>query len=99
MPAFERGSDAGRLRRPAPSAMPPARPTCACGHDRYHHAVRADLRYPSLGWLRLFSGISAQPRQIVFTCATCDQVFETTRDPRVLQEFRRYPYVDRRPDP
>jgi hypothetical protein len=75
----------------------PRRPTCRCGHDRYHHAIRPDLRYGALAWLRLFSGISGQPREITFRCAACGEAFETTREARILSEFRRYPYVDRQP--
>jgi len=74
---------------------PPALPTCSCGHDRYHHAVRPTMKHGSLGWLWLFSGISAQPKEIAFTCADCGETFEGTRDPTVLRQFRRYPYVDR----
>ncbi len=74
-----------------------ARPTCSCGHDRYHHSIRPDLTYGAGAWLRMFSGISGQPRQITFRCADCGDAFETTRDARVLQEFRRYPYIDRQP--
>jgi len=50
-----------------------------------------------MGWLRLFTGISAQPREIAFACSVCGETFETTRAPKVLQEFRRYPYIDRQP--
>ena len=72
-----------------------ALPTCRCGHDRYHHTSRADLKYGSGGWTRLFTGISAQPREITFRCADCGELFEATTDPSVLRQFRRYPYVDR----
>jgi hypothetical protein len=70
-------------------------PTCACGHDRYHHATRADLTYGVGGWLALFNGMSGTPRAIAFTCAACGEAFETTREPAVLKQFRRYPYVMR----
>jgi hypothetical protein len=76
----------------------PPLPTCrAHGHDRYHHAVDAQLKYGSGGWLRLFTGVSAQPRSASFRCRECGEVFETTSDPEILSEFRRYPYVHRRP--
>ncbi len=74
-------------------------PTCACGHDRYHHATRADLAYGVGGWLALFNGMSGTPREITFTCAACGQTFETTREPPVLKQFRRYPYVMRDREP
>lgn len=70
-------------------------PTCRCGHDRYHHTVRADLRYNAGGWLALFNGMSGTPREITFRCAVCGETFETTRDPVVLKQYRRYPYVMR----
>lgn len=71
-----------------------ALPTCtACGHDRYHHAVRADLKYGPGGWLALFNGMSGTPREVTFRCAVCHETFETTREPAVLKQFRRYPYV------
>ena len=74
----------------------PPRPTCRCGHDRYHHMVDAELKYGGGGWLRLFTGVSAQPREGTFRCRRCGEAFETTADPNVLGEFRRYPYVQRR---
>lgn len=79
--------------------MTPAapRPACRCGHDRYHHDTRPDLRYGVGGWLNFFSGISAQPKAITFRCAKCGEAFETSRDPAVLRAFRRYPNMDGRP--
>ena len=74
------------------------RPTCSCGHDRYHHAVRADLSFGAGGWFAILNGASGTPREIAFRCGACRETFETTRDPDVLREFRRYPYVDRRED-
>ncbi|OZC04417.1 hypothetical protein BSZ36_16375 [Rubricoccus marinus] len=71
------------------------RPTCSCGHDRYHHWARASLSYGGGGWLALLNGASGTPRQIVFRCGKCGETFETTRDSAVLKEFRRYPYVQR----
>ncbi len=73
------------------------RPTCrAHGHDRYHHAVDAELKYGGIAWLRLFTGVSAQPTEATFRCRECKEAFETTRDPLILSEFRRYPYIERR---
>ena len=73
------------------------RPTCSCGHDRYHHAARADLTHGTGGWLALFNGMSSTPKRIRFSCATCGEAFEDTTDPDVLRQYRRYPYV-RKPD-
>ncbi len=73
--------------------IPPERPTCSCGHDRYHHAARPDFDYGLGAWLGFFNGISATPKAITFRCAQCGETFETTRDPRVLRAFRRYPDV------
>ena len=75
-----------------------ARPRCSCGHDRYHHAARATLRHSAFGWVLLFMGISAEPKEITFRCAFCGEQFEKTSDPVVMREFRRYPYVTRRED-
>ena len=69
------------------------RPTCSCGHDRYHHHIRAELTQGTVGWLALFNGLSATPKRIVFSCARCGETFETTTDPVVLKQYRRYPYV------
>ena len=69
----------------------PDRPTCRCGHDRYSHWTRADLRYGLGGWFMLFSGASAAPKKATFTCGRCGETFEVTRDPRVLRAFRSYP--------
>ena len=73
----------------------PARPVCSCGHDRYHHAVRADLKFNVGGWFAILNGASGTPREITFKCAACKETFEITKDPGVLKEFRRYPYVQR----
>ena len=76
----------------------PDRPTCrAHGFDRYHHAVRADLTYGGGGWFALFNGVSSAPKEIAFTCSVCGETFERTRDPEVLAQYRKYPYV-RKPD-
>ncbi|HEX8385379.1 MAG TPA: hypothetical protein VF576_04290 [Rubricoccaceae bacterium] len=83
-----------------PAPLPPeaeALPACRVhGHDRYHHAVRADLRMGPGGWFAILNGASgATPREIAFSCSLCGETFETTRDPAVLRQFRRFPYVDR----
>jgi hypothetical protein len=76
------------------SPAPPAqRPTCRCGHDRYHHHVRPDLKHGVWAWLAFFNGISATPKEIAFRCSRCGETFETTRDARVLRAFRRYPDI------
>ncbi len=77
--------------------MGPPPPTCAAhGHDRYHHAVDAELKYGAGGWLRLFTGVSAQPIEATFRCRECGEAFENTTDSAILSEFRRYPYVEKR---
>lgn len=76
----------------------PTEPLPACrahGYDRYHHAARAKLSFNAGGWLAIFNGASGEPREIAFTCSVCGEAFENTRDPAVLRQFRRYPYVDR----
>ncbi|WP_412068410.1 hypothetical protein [Rubrivirga sp. IMCC43871] len=73
------------------------RPTCSCGHDRYHHAIRPDLTHGGGGWFALLNGMSSTPKKIVFTCSVCGDTFETTTDPVVLTQYRRYPYV-RKPE-
>jgi len=70
-------------------------PTCRDGFDRYHHAVRAHLTFGPGGWFAILNGASGTPREIAFTCSVCGETFETTKDPEVLRQFRRYPYVDR----
>ncbi len=82
---------------PAPGApTPEPLPACAAHRvDRYHHAARAALSFGAGGWFAILNGASGEPRQITFTCSVCGEAFETTRDPRVLRQFRRYPYVDR----
>ena len=78
-------------------AMAP-RPTCSCGHDRYHHYARASLTYGGGGWFALLNGASGTPRQIVFRCGKCGETFETTREKTILKQFRRYPYVNKPED-
>ena len=57
--------------------------------------VDADLKYGAGAWIKLFTGISAQPREASFRCRQCGEVFEMTTDPAILREFRRYPYVEK----
>ena len=71
------------------------RPACSCGHDRYHHWSRANLRFSSGGWFAILNGASGTPKEITFTCGKCGETFEITKDATVLKEFRRYPYVMR----
>ena len=74
------------------------RPICSCGHDRYHHWSRADLKFSSGGWFAILNGASGTPKEITFKCGRCNETFETTRDATVLEEFRRYPYIMRSDD-
>ncbi len=76
-----------------PTTSAPPRPTCRCGHDRYHHATRPDFTHGALAWLAFFTGVSATPKAIRFRCSACGETFETTRDPAVLRAFRRYPDI------
>jgi hypothetical protein len=45
------------------------------------------MRYGAMAWILLFSGASATPREIVFTCGRCGGEIERTDDPKVLREF------------
>lgn len=58
--------------------------TCPCGHDRDHHMVSAEGEYTFSGYLRLFFGISARPTRINYRCRRCDKVFESTTNPKIL---------------
>jgi hypothetical protein len=64
-------------------------PTCRCGHDRYHHWVRPDMRYGIAAWTLLFQGSSARPKSITFRCGRCGESFEKSRDRHLLEQFRR----------
>ncbi len=64
-------------------------PTCRCGHDRYHHWVRAKMSYGITAWTLLFQGSSARPKRIVFRCGRCGESFETATDRETLEQFRR----------
>lgn len=76
-----------------PPPTPVERPTCSCGHDRYHHAVRPDFTHGMLAWLAFFTGVSATPKAIRFRCSQCGEEFEQTTDRNVLSAFRRYPDI------
>lgn len=73
---------------PAPPDPTAPLPTCSCGHDRYSHWSRPDMRYGVWSWLLLFQGSSARPKVITFRCGRCGETIETTRDPVVLDQFR-----------
>lgn len=62
-----------------------ALPTCACGNDRHHYRVSRDGEYTTWGWILLMCGISVKALKINFRCRACDQVFDTSVDPRDLR--------------
>lgn len=58
-------------------------PKCPCGHDRNHYRVSRDGKYTMWGWMLLMGGISVAALQVNFRCRQCDQVFDTTTDPKI----------------
>ena len=75
------------------TASDTSRPTCPCGHDRYHHAARPSFKTGTWTWLAYVTGVSAAPKEIAFRCAQCGETFEVTRESAVLRAFRRYPDI------
>ncbi|NNF58603.1 MAG: hypothetical protein HKN04_10205 [Rhodothermaceae bacterium] len=75
------------------SPSTPSRPTCRCGHDRYHHFARPSFKNGVGAWVAFFTGVSATPKEIAFACARCGETFEVTREPAVLRAYRRYPDI------
>lgn len=45
------------------------------------------MRYGWTAWLLLFSGASAAPREIIFTCGRCGERIERVTDPAILRDF------------
>lgn len=63
-------------------------PRCACGHDRRHPYVVADLVYPRGSGLKMWLvGASATPSEVRYRCRRCGQTFDATTD---LTERRRH---------
>ncbi|NUO47829.1 MAG: hypothetical protein HOV80_03125 [Polyangiaceae bacterium] len=63
-------------------------PTCRCGHDKHHPVVSPAAQYTFLGWFLTLMGISARPTSIRFICRRCEEVVETTSDPKLIAETR-----------
>jgi hypothetical protein len=72
---------------PASDALKAPQPTktCRCGNDRTHYAVSAEGKYSAWGWFCNLFGITARPRQLLFRCRQCDQVFDMTEDTAILE--------------
>ncbi|MDX1531267.1 MAG: hypothetical protein R3362_07060 [Rhodothermales bacterium] len=66
----------------------PPLPTCRCGYDRTHPAVRATAHHGIAAWIVLFSGATAYPKRVTFRCARCGETVEECRDPEVLRSYR-----------
>lgn len=64
----------------------PARPTCACGHDRKHHMVSAEPQYTLGGYLLLLLGVTVKPIKLKFRCRRCDSLFDSTTNPKEIAE-------------
>ena len=62
-----------------------AAPTCRCGHDRNHYRVSRDGEYTTWGWVLLMCGISVTALKINFRCRVCNEVFDSSVDPRDLR--------------
>jgi hypothetical protein len=59
---------------------------CRCGHDRTHHMVSAENHYDSIWrYLVLALGVSVEPVRVTFHCRACGEVFDETRDPKVMR--------------
>lgn len=58
---------------------------CPCGHDRRHHMVSAENHYTGWRYLVLALGVSVEPVRVTYTCRACGQLFDETRDPKVMQ--------------
>lgn len=74
------------------------RPTCSCGHDRYHHYARPDISYSAIGTaLVMMQIMSPVPTHIAFTCGKCGELFETTKDRAVCAAFKYFPDIYEKP--
>lgn len=69
---------------PTHQAHPSKEKSCRCGHDQKHHLVSAEGEYSFFGYLCLFLGISARPERVNYRCRTCNQTFDSTTNPAVL---------------
>jgi hypothetical protein len=48
--------------------------------------VSPEADYTFSGWFRLLFGISARPTRVKYRCRRCDQTFDQTTDPEVLDK-------------
>lgn len=69
----------------APADAAAALPTCRCGHDRDHFMVSPVPQYTGLDWVWVIFGITTIPYEVQFRCRRCGQVFDRTRDPRLMK--------------
>ena len=63
-------------------------PRCPCGTHRYSLLARPKLKFGGWNVVLIFAGGSGRPYEIEFRCGQCQEHFETTRDPEVLEAFR-----------
>lgn len=62
-------------------------PQCKCGHDRNHYLVQAKGQYTAWGHFLVAFGISYRPIKVRYVCLQCNQCFDETTDPNVLDTF------------
>jgi len=60
--------------------------TCACGHGRAHRQVTIDPEYTVGGWFLLLIGVTATPTRLNYRCRRCNEVFDSTTDPALLEK-------------
>ena len=80
-----------KARTPTPAlegAHAHASGQCPCGHDRHHPDVQEEGRFGLGGMLHFAAGITGKPKEIVYRCRSCGEIFERSRDPERLRTYR-----------
>ena len=64
---------------------------CSCG-TTVDHLETVDVRYKYtwIGWFFWSMGTTAVPKQINFTCTTCNLQFESKKDRELIKHFTFY---------
>ena len=60
---------------------------CDCGHGIDNPVVVIKNKYDWKGWILLMTGITTHPVKGIYHCTLCDQDFDETTDPAILNRY------------
>jgi DNA-directed RNA polymerase subunit RPC12/RpoP len=60
---------------------------CRCGFRLDHPLVGPRLHFSAPKWVLLCFGATPYPTRVDYVCSRCGVVFDSTKDPKVLETF------------